>query len=254
MITKSELAKVADLKHFSLRNAERDYLLELILYSSADFRRSLVFKGGTALYKFYNLNRFSEDLDFDVVGRRFDPRVLMERVPRNLERVGIPRTTCEKEEHRNEINIRFVIMGPLYDGSKASMSRVTLNLSKRERPTSVHDMLLIASYPEIPSFELSVLGIEEIAAEKIRGIMTRDKPRDVYDLWFLIKRGAKIGITTVNRKLKVYGLKFHPNAFREKLYDKRNMWIRDLKGLLIGALPKFDDVAAELEQNVTNWR
>lgn len=253
MITKPELARIADFKHLSLKNAERDYLLELVLYSTADFRRLLVLKGGTALYKFYNLNRFSEDLDFDVVGRRFDNEALTERVIRNMERVDMFRTVCEMEEHRNETNIRFAIRGPLYDGRRASMSRVTLNLSRRERPTSVHVMLLTASYTEIPSFELSVLGIEEIAAEKIRGILTRDKPRDLYDLWFLIKKGTKVDTSMVNKKLKTYGLKFHPKTFCEKLHEKRNMWIRDLKGLIIGALPKFDDIAAELESGCKTW-
>jgi predicted nucleotidyltransferase component of viral defense system len=253
VITRSELASVADLKRLSLRNAERDYLLELILYSTSDFRRSLVLKGGAALYNFYNLNRFSEDLGFDIVGRRPDLGALVGRILGNLERIGMPRTAWEKEEHRNEINIRFTVRGPLYDGSRGSMSRVTLNFSKRERPTSVHDMLLVASYPEIPSFELSVLGIEEIAAEKIRGIMTREKPRDVYDLWFMVKRGTKVDISVVDKKLKIYGLKFHPRTFCEKMYAKRNMWTRDLKGLIIGTLPEFDDVAAELESKCKEW-
>lgn len=247
MITRPELARIAELKRLSLRNAERDYLLEHMLYSTSGFRRFLVFKGGSALYKFYNLNRFSEDLDFDIVGRRFDPSALVKHVLRNLERVGIARATSEEEEHRNEINIRFTVTGPLYDGSRASLSRIALNFSKRERPTSASEMLLAASYPEIPSFELFVLGAGEIAAEKIRAIMTREKPRDVYDLWFLIKRGAEVDRSLVNRKLKIYGLEFHPKTFREKLRQKHKMWDRDLKDLIIGTLPKFEHIANELE-------
>jgi len=253
VITKSELARIADFKRLSLKNAEKDYLLELTLYSTVDFRRWLVLKGGTALYKFYSLNRFSEDLDFDLIGRRFDPSVLVERVLRNFEHIGIPGKIDEKEEHGNEINIRFVARGPLYDGNRASMTRITLNLSKRERPTSVHPSFLAASYPEIPSFELSVLGIEEIAAEKIRGVMTREKPRDVYDLWFLVKRGTKMDISLINKKLKIYGMKFHPKTFSEKLYEKRKMWRRDLEDLVIGTLPAFDDVAAELKSKCRTW-
>ena len=253
VITKTELARVADFKRLPLRNAEKDYLLELILYSAVDFGRWLVLKGGTALYKFYNLNRFSEDLDFDIIGRRFDPEVVAGHILRNFERINISRTTYEREDHHNEINIRFAISGPLYDGSRASMSRITLNLSKRERPTSVQNMFLTTSYPEIPSFEFPVLCVEEIAAEKVRGVMTREKPRDVYDLWFLMKRGTRVDISLVNKKLKIYGLKFHPKAFREKLYEKRRMWLRDLKGLVIGTLPEFEDVAGELESKYKEW-
>jgi len=134
MLSKSELMKVAEIKNLSLRNAEKDYLLELILYSLSDLRSNLIFKGGTALYKFYNLNRFSEDLDFDIVGKRFDVDNLVKRALRSLELTGMQRTIHEKMMHGNEINIRFAVRGPLYDGSKNSMSRVTLNLSKREQP------------------------------------------------------------------------------------------------------------------------
>lgn len=253
MISKSELTNVAEMKHLSLRKVEKDYLLDLILYTVSDLRRFLVFKGGTALYKFYNLNRFSEDLDFDVVGKRFDVDSLIKRILRNFELTGMQRTLHEKMEHGNEINIRFAVRGPLYDGSKGSMSRVTLNLSRRERPTEIHEKLLIASYQEMPSFELSVLDIKEIAAEKIRCIMTREKPRDIYDLWFLYKRGTFLDISLVNKKLKIYGLKFDLKAFHEKVHEKRDMWVRDLKDLLIGTLPGFDDVATELDSWSKTW-
>jgi len=253
MITKSELAKTAEIKHLSLRNAEKDYLLELMLYTISDFRRSLVFKGGTALYRFYNLNRFSEDLDFDIIGKRFNADSLIKKITRNLELTGMHRTIYEKMEHGNETNIRFAVRGPLYDGSKESMSRITLNISKRERPSSIKEKLLVASYPEIPSFELAVLDDREIAAEKIRCIMTREKPRDIYDLWFLSKRGTTMDISLVNKKLKIYGLKFDLNTFHKKIHAKRGMWIRDLEGFLIGTLPKFDDVATELNSWCSTW-
>jgi len=253
MITKSELVKIAEIKHLSLRNAETDYLLELVLYAISDFRRSLVFKGGTALYKYYNLNRFSEDLDFDIIGKRFNADSLIKKITRNLELTGMRRTIYEKTEHGNETNIRFSVRGPLYDGSKESMSRITLNFSRRERPSSVQEKLLVASYQDIPSFELSVLDSKEIAAEKIRCIITREKPRDVYDLWFLSKRGTTMNISLVNKKLRIYGLKFDLDIFHKKMYEKRRMWIRDLEGLLIGTLPEFDKVTTELNSWCETW-
>ena len=249
MISKLELTRIAELKHLTIRNAETDYLLEFLLYALSDDRRSLDFKGGTALYKFYNLNRFSEDLDFDVVGKRFDTDKMIKKIIRNLELIGMQRTLPEKIEYSNETNIRFAIRGPLYDGSKNSMSRVTINISKRERPISTRTKLLIATYPEIPSFELSVLDVEEIVAEKIRCIMTREKPRDIYDLWFLSKKGIPLDVSLVNKKLKIYRLTFDSETFLEKVNEKRKMWRRDLRDLIIGTLPEFNEVTYEIE----NW-
>ena len=253
MISKSELTRIAEIKHLTIRNTERDYLLELLLYILSDNRRSLVFKGGTALYKFYNLNRFSEDLDFDVVGKRFDTDKMIKKITRNLELTGMQRTIFEKTEHGNEINIRFAIRGPLYDGSKNSMSRVSINISKRERPSSSFEKLLVTGYPEIPSFELSVLDVVEIAAEKIRCIMTREKPRDIYDLWFLYKKDIQIDISLVNKKLKIYRLTFNSKKFMEKVNEKRNMWRRDLRDLIIGTLPEFNNVTNEIKNWCKTW-
>jgi predicted nucleotidyltransferase component of viral defense system len=253
MILKPELKRIADMKHLAIRNAEKDYLLELLLYILSDSRRLLIFKGGTALYKFYNLNRFSEDLDFDGVGKRFDTDKMIKKIMRNLEVVGMQRSIFEKTVHSNEINIRFAIRGPLYDGSKNSMSRVTLNISRRERPITYNEKLLVATYPEIPSFELSVLDGEEIAAEKIRCILTREKPRDIYDLWFLSKKGINVDVSLINKKLKIYGLSFDSKTFLEKIDEQRTMWRRDLQDLIIGTLPEVNAVISDIQKWGKTW-
>jgi len=254
MITKSELTRIAEMKHLPIRNAEKDYLLEFLLFSLSDDKRLLTFKGGTALYKFYNLNRFSEDLDFDTIGKRFNADKITKKIIRNLELLGMQRTISEKIEYGNEINIRFTIRGPLYDGSKNSMSRVTINISKRERPVSPVTKLLISTFPEIPSFELSVLDIKEIAAEKVRCIIIREKPRDVYDLWFLSKKDIALDVSLINKKLKIYKLTFNSKKFMEKVNEKRNMWRQDLQDLVIGTLPEFDDVITELIEWSKTWK
>jgi predicted nucleotidyltransferase component of viral defense system len=253
MISRVELARISEAKNLPIRNAEKDYLLELLLFALSDYRRFLVFKGGTALYKFYNLNRFSEDLDFDLIGKRFDVDDMVKKITRNLELTGMKRTILEKIEYSNETNIRFAIRGPLYDGTKNSMSRVTINISKREQPILPLERLLVATYPEIPSFELSVLGEEEIAAEKIRCILTRDKPRDIYDLWFLSKKNVLIDILLVNKKLKIYRLKFDVDVLLQKVNEKRNMWKRDLQDLIVGKLPEFDTIKSDLKNWCKTW-
>lgn len=52
-------------KFQNIRQLEKDYLLTLFLYEIYnEFNNDLIFKGGTSLKYFYNLNRFSEDPDF----------------------------------------------------------------------------------------------------------------------------------------------------------------------------------------------
>ena len=79
--------------------------------------------------------------------------------------------------------------------------------------------------------------------------MTREKPRDIYDLWFLSKKGIPIDVSLVNKKLKIYRLTFDLETFLEKVSEKRKMWRRDLQDLIIGALPEFNEVTSEIK----NW-
>lgn len=253
MISKGELTRIADIKHLPLRNAEKDYLLEMLLFTLSEERRSLVFKGGTSLYKFYNLNRFSEDLDFDLINKRYDTDKMIKRIIKNLELIGMQRTLTEGKEDDDEINVRFTIRGPLYDGNKNTMSRITINISKRERPISFSNRLLIASYTEIPSFELLVLDEKEIALEKIRCILTRDKPRDIYDLWFLSKKYSSLDVAQINKKLKLYSLCFEREVFLETVKEKRSLWKKDLSTLIIGTLPDFEIVTNDIETWCNTW-
>jgi len=254
ILSKSDLKDIAEIKHLSIQNAEKDYLLEIILYTISNIRRLLVFKGGTALYKFYNLNRFSEDLDFDIIAKRFNVSKFINDTKRNLELIGMKRTLSDLKEYSNEINIKFTIRGPLYDGRKESMSRVTINLSKREQPKKIDEKLLIGRYPEIPSFSLCILDAKEIAAEKVRCILTREKPRDVYDIWFLFKKGISIDIKTINMKLKIHRFEFNLDKFHEKLYEKNKMWELDLRDLIPGDLPDFNSIATDIKKWSYDWK
>ncbi len=246
MIKKEELAEVADAKRISLKNAEKDYLLELLLFAIySETGDSFVFKGGTALYKFYNLNRFSEDLDFTINARRIDIRKIIGMALRRLSALGLEGKS-QIEAYRNEVNARLSFRGPLYDGSKESMAFVAINCSLREKPLIVKKELFVPSYREIPSFDVFVMGSEEILAEKVRTIFARNKARDAYDLWFLLKRGAVPDAKLIGRKLKVCGLSFSKKIFAEKLGEKEGLFARDLSGLIIGTLPEFGRIKAEI--------
>jgi len=67
MITRRELRQQAMRQGVALGALEKDYILTLILrrlYAEEIWRNTLVFKGGTALHKFYLGRRLSLDLDF----------------------------------------------------------------------------------------------------------------------------------------------------------------------------------------------
>ncbi|MEA3343962.1 MAG: nucleotidyl transferase AbiEii/AbiGii toxin family protein [archaeon] len=246
MIRREELGEIAKAKRISLENCEKDYILELLMFSIfSEAGDSLALKGGTAMYKFYNLNRFSEDLDFSVNKRRVDLPELVNTAMRRLSGIGVP-GSIRMESYRNEVNARLMFRGPLYDGSKESMVRITLNFSKRDKPINVDKLFFIPVYTEIPSFNAFVMAAEEIFAEKVRAIFTRNKPRDVYDLWFLLKRKVIPDIALINVKLKTCNLQFSGDEFVKKVDEKRGLFGPDMNGLIIGELEDFEIIKKEI--------
>src|SRR3989344_500238 len=132
MLAYNELENIARLKRLSLTNAEKDYLQDVMLFSLySNVGKELVFKGGTALYKTYKLNRFSEDLDF-TLNHKIDIEKINGKVISDLMLLNIKGKIKESKEFSGEINVRFLLNGPLYRGSKETQCFIPLNISKRE--------------------------------------------------------------------------------------------------------------------------
>ena len=250
MMTRDELAEVASLRGLSVRNTELDYLQDVCLHTVSRYRRAMVFKGGTALYKFHGLNRFSEDLDFVLGKRRLDLEKVRDRIARSCDLLGIGCVMGRLDMYRNEMNMDILLRGPLYDGRKESMARVAFNVSLREVPQEVEPILHPTPFREIPTFELHVMSASEMMAEKVRAIMTRDKPRDVYDLWFLFQRGVPLDVGLAGRKLSLYDVEFSVEDLVLAIEERRGSWKRDLGSLIIGRLPDFDEVLARLREEL----
>jgi len=251
MLSYEELENIAKLKRLSLVNAEKDYLQELILFSIySNAGKELVFKGGTALYKIYKLNRFSEDLDFTLT-KKLDIEKVSNKIASDLMLLNIVARIKEIKEYRNEINVRLLLKGPLYKGSKERQCFIPLNISKREQTLEPEKKTIVSMFREIPSFEIFIMKEEEILAEKIRAIFTRQKPRDIYDLWFLLTmKNINVDIELINEKLSIYSLKFNFKEFESKIEKMKGLWQIDLKNLIIGELPDFDKVKKELIENL----
>jgi predicted nucleotidyltransferase component of viral defense system len=61
---------------------------------------------------------------------------------------------------------------------------------------------------EVLPFFVIVMNKDEILAEKVRTVITRNRARDIYDLWFLLQGGAGIDLKLINAKLSYYNKKF----------------------------------------------
>lgn len=251
MLDYKELEDISNLKRISLINTEKDYLQELILFSLySKISDELIFKGGTCLYKAYKLNRFSEDLDF-TLQKDINIKKTIDKIIKDMRLFNINGAIKELKIYKNDINVRLLFKGPLFKGNKDSQCFIPLNISKKEKSILEPIKKNISSmYKEIPNFDVFVMQEKEILAEKVRAILTREKPRDIYDLWFLLNNNVEINFELIDKKLKLYGLKFNINNFKNAIYKKKNLWNLDLKNLIISDLPEFDLVVNTILSNI----
>ena len=251
MIKKEELLRIASLKGLPPRFAELDYLQDIALLGIyREFGSKLVFKGGTCLYKLYQLNRFSEDLDF-TAEKGFKPKDFFVRLPFIFSLFNI-NCSVKVEPFPQSINVYVEINGPLYDGRKESRSRLILNISLREKVFFLPQRIpYVSFYQEVRSFDIYVMNEKEILTEKIRAVYQRDKARDVYDIWYLlIVKKVPIDFMLVQKKLSHIGIKLDKDTFLKKILKKKNSWQIDLSTLISGELLPFFKVEEEIKQQV----
>lgn len=250
MLSRTEIERVAStLTHGNAGHAEKLYLQDVILSTiSRETVDQLVFKGGTALLKFYQLDRFSEDLDF-TVRETVQFRPLVESSVRDLDAFGAAVEDRTVEETDSAFHARLGIQGPLYTGDRRSLCFIRIEANRESTTSRVRVRRYTPKFTDIPSFDLAILDEAEILAEKIRALVTRRQPRDLYDVYHLIGKSVELEPTLVQEKLDYYDVTYEPEAVIEAARELEPSW-ETLEPLLYSRLPPFDDVVSALEREV----
>jgi len=241
MLTKEELEKFKSLTGFNLGQIETDYLQHLfLLFLSKYIKDELIFKGGTALQKTYSLNRFSEDLDFTLV-KEIDIGSIIKKITKDISNFGFEAEFNEFKSKTSK-NYRLRIKGPLYNETEKSIASLRIEISTRNDSLLKPEIKeIIPVYNDLQPYLLLVMEINEILSEKIRTIFQREKARDVYDIWFLLKREVKPDFKLINKKMKFFDLKFSKTQFSKKTNLVKKIWKEELKGY-VNIIPNFKDV------------
>lgn len=246
MLTRRELETLAEqISTGNVGHAERLYIQDVMLVTiSRDTVDELVFKGGTALLKCYQLDRFSEDLDFtERVPIEFDD--LLGAIERDLGRYGLPVVDREVERSESAVRLRVAVEGPLYDGDRRSRCYIRLHVNTR---SSVKDFAVRRYTPpfrDLPTVDLVVLREPEILAEKIRAICTRSQPRDLYDIYHMLHRSTPLKLDLVQDKLDYYDLEFDHETVLDRAARLEPQW-PEFEPLVYGNLPSFGEAIGML--------
>lgn len=246
MIPIEELKKYSLLRGLNLGQAEVDYFQQIVLFIIySKISKRIIFKGGTALQKCYLLERFSEDLDFSSE----EDLEIEDTIKKGLRDFLID-FEIEKNNHLKGKNILLRIKGPLFNGNKNSFCRIQLDISWRERVYLEPNIVRIGKLiNEVPSFDVLVMKEEEILAEKIRAIYTRNKARDVYDLNFLLGKGIKINENLANKKLEFDKITYSKTSLVKKILEKKDIWEIEMKPLLRTFI-EFEKVLKSIKEKI----
>lgn len=193
MITTEIIEKLARQYQMSVfPNIVREYFQHVFLSKLYVLPESekLLFKGGTALRIVYGSPRFSEDLDFSLFEvHPHETKKTVEnffiKVLADMEQIGIHVQVSEKSN---------VTTGGYFGIATFRMQDyqpvdVEINISSRNVGGLRGEVDSVAN-DFVPTYTVVHLPQQELVEEKIFGALReRKKPRDYYDLYFMMRRG-----------------------------------------------------------------
>lgn len=239
MLNIKNLEKFTNQNQTSIENIVREYCQHLFLsylYKQAGAEK-LLFKGGTALRIVFNSPRYSEDLDFTGVNIiQKDIEELFIKVLANLENTGIK--IALEEGKSTTGGYLGIIKFHAYNITTTIQVEVSLRNTKKVGATRV---LIENDY--IPAYTLVHLPEEDIIKEKIEALLSRKKPRDFYDYFFLLSGNypatkERKNLEAVLKLLQKTDINFR-NELREFLPNSHAMHLKDFKNILEQKIQMF---------------
>jgi predicted nucleotidyltransferase component of viral defense system len=169
-------------------NRHRFFLVQILknIYSDIELAKYLGFKGGTALMFFYDLPRFSVDLDFNLIDTEKED-VVYGKIRKILLKYGTIFDEAKK------------FYGPLIVldyGFKERKLKVEISNRKFDNRYEIKNLLGI---------NIKVMVKEDMFAHKLCALLDRSTitNRDIFDCWFFMQKQTPINKSIVELRMKM---------------------------------------------------
>jgi len=230
-----------------IRLGLKEYLQDIILfaiYNDQDLK-NLIFYGGTCLRKLYQLNRFSEDLDFES-SKPIDLKLAAAKVIHHFKEdkfSGIS-ASVQKSKSISRVIFKFPVLNTL-GLSPLEEERLHIKVEINNQPTGKYSTELVPYVKDYYSMLIKHYDLPTLMAGKMVACLTRVfekgktgveiKGRDYYDLvWYLQKQ-----VTPNIKKLKDADKKYTLEKAWELLDQKAELI--SSRDLLVDLEPLFDN-------------
>ena len=269
MIDRREILDTATTLGLGPQIIEKDLVLGWVLagiYNHDALAETWIFKGGTCLKKcYFETYRFSEDLDFTLTGPSHIDEGFLKQVFGEISEWIYEQTGIELPSDLQEFDIyanprgnpscqgKLSYRGPISPRS-GGLPRIKLDLTADERvvlpPARVP---IFHPYSDVPEDGIYVLSYayEEAFAEKVRALVERTLPRDLYDVINLYRNtearpSPSVLLDVLRQKCEFKGIGVPRLADLERhKTDLEGAW-ENMLGRQLPALPPVETFWAEL--------
>ncbi len=188
-------------------NKHKNILLKILkdIYTNTAVGPFVGFKGGTAAYFFHNLDRFSVDLDFDLLNDD-EADVVLEKLEEIAKKYGKVKD-CRKKRYSLFLLLSYQEEAP----------NIKIEINRRSFNSSYE----ILHYLGIP---MKVMVKEDMFAHKIVAMHERmgNANRDIFDVWFFLSQGWGINREIVEKRTEMLFVDFLEKCINglDKVSDK----------------------------------
>ena len=173
----------------------KNLLIKIIkdIYTDKEIAHDLGFKGGTAALFFYNLPRFSVDLDFDLLDEN-KKEFVFERIKTILEKYG----TVKAQDKRYSL---FFMLA--YKEKVEGAQNIKIEINKRQFGSQYEIKQLLG-------ISMPVMVKDDMAAHKLVAMYERigKTNRDIFDVWFFLNNDWPINKKIVESRTDMTYQKF----------------------------------------------
>ena len=268
MIIQKEIQRIANELKIQPSVIDKDWVLGHFLnamFELEEISKNFVFKGGTCLKKcYFNDYRYSEDLDFTLVDAGFVvDKLLFNRIISIAERNSGAKFHLKniKSQRHNDVaqgyEVTILFWGADHKPNQSVLpverwqTKIKVDLSFSEKillTPQISSIFHSYSDEDLIKSEVSIYSLNEIIAEKLRSLLQRNRPRDIYDLFYLsqgisCKQHIHIYELLKQKSVNKGIYSFNKNDFVNTLKYKKNerAWESSLgHHLAIGKLVEFE--------------
>lgn len=178
------------------------------IYTDNTLGPVLGLKGGTAALLFYDLNRFSVDLDFDLLDETKEDYVF-KQIKKILENYG-----TVKEAQKKRFNLFYLLS---YIEKTQGEQNIKIEVNRRNFDSKYE----VANYYGI---SMLVMTKEDMFAHKMVAMHERigRTSRDIFDVWYFLQNDWPINKQIVENRTKISYKEFLSNSIKalEKINNK----------------------------------